>query len=182
MKSDNISHSSNVSLTTDTESKSKTSSFSSINMTNLTNNLLKSCDWLNDLLELHYFAYNSCNSLTIYSYKYLTSQKKIFVATKENNVKEIFFDLVLGDETQTAESVMLSTQSSLSSGNSNPNMRHPSSTTEEPVNIDSSRKTSVACTETKSNMSIFECDGSFLTPVYKIHKLSKIKGAFIPTF
>lgn len=57
---------------------------------NLANKLLKSCDWLNELEELHYFPYNSCNSLTIYSYKYWKSQNKLLVSTKENNLKIIF--------------------------------------------------------------------------------------------
>lgn len=174
MKNDNTSLSSSISLSTDPESKSKTSSFSSINMTSLTNTLAKSCDWLYELLELHYFAYNSCNSLTIYSYKYLPSQKKIIVSTKENNIKEIYFELnYMNDEAPNAESVLVSTRSSISSStNSNPNTRHASSNNEEGSE---SRKASTSHPETKSNLSFGECDGSYLEPIYKIHKLPKIK-------
>lgn len=179
MKTDNASLSSSISLSTDPECKSKTSSFSSINMTN---NLVKSCEWLYDLLELHYFAYNSCNSLTIYSYKYLPSQKKILVSTKENNIKEIYFDLYMNEESpqeqasgvHPAESVLLSTRSSLSSGNnSNPNTRHASANNEDNSEC---RKASIGHPDNKSNLSFCESDGSYLEPVYKIHKLPKIKG------
>lgn len=184
MKNDNASLSSSISLSTDPECKSKTSSFSSINMTN---NLVKSCEWLYDLLELHYFAYNSCNSLTIYSYKYLPSQKKILVSTKENNIKEIYFDLYMNEDNTTqehaisgsvhpAESVLLSTRSSLSSGgnNSNPNTRHASANNEE--NSDNRKASIGGHPDNKSNLSFCESDGSYLEPVYKIHKLPKIKG------
>lgn len=179
MKNDNLSHSSNLSLTTD-ESKSKTSSFSSINMTTLTNNLIKSCDWLNDLLELHYFAYNSCSSLTIYSYKYWSSQKKLLVSTKENNIKEIHFSLVVIEDPipeqhhSGAEGVVLSTRSSVSSSNSNSNARHDDFGSE-------SRKESISGVENKSNTSINDSEGSYLEPVYKIHKLPKIKSIFFQT-
>ena len=184
MKNDNASLSSSISVSTDPESKSKTSSFSSIN---LTNNLVKSCDWLYDLLELHYFAYNSCNSLTIYSYKYLPSLKKILVSTKENNIKEIYFELFMnedgvigGGEHQSGanppESALLSTRSSLSSGNSNPSTRHVSANNDD-VN-ENSRKASTGHPDTKSNLSFNEPEGSYLEPIYKIHKLPKIKGIF----
>lgn len=188
MKNDNASLSSSISVSTDPESKSKTSSFSSINMTSLTNNLVKSCDWLYDLLELHYFAYNSCNSLTIYSYKYLPSLKKILVSTKENNIKEIYFELFMnedgaigGGEHQSGanppESALLSTRSSLSSGNSNPNTRHVSANNDD-VN-ENIRKASTGHPDTKSNLSFNEPEGSYLEPIYKIHKLPKIKGILI---
>ena len=142
------------------ESKSKTSSFTSIN--NTTNNLLKNCDWLNDLLELHYFAYNSCNSLTIYSHKFWHNSRKLVVATKENNIKEVFFNQVEVVSENDQGTKVLSTQSSISSGNSNSN---PNQAT---------RKASSF--ESKSNMSINDSDGSYLEPVYKIHKLPKIKS------
>lgn len=156
MKADNNSLSS---LTTEMESKSKTSSFTSINNTNLTNNLLKNCDWLNDLLELHYFAYNSCNSLTIYSHKFWQNSRKLVVATKENNIKEVFFNQVVEAVSENDQGKVLSTQSSISSGNSNSNQARKASSF-----------------ESKSNMSINDSDGSYLEPVYKIHKLPKIKS------
>lgn len=176
MKNDNASLSSSISLSTDPESKSKTSSISSINMTSLTNTLAKSCDWLYELLELHYFAYNSCNSLTIYSYKYLPSQKKIILSTKENNIKEIYFELnYVSEDVPSSESVLVSTRSSISSSNnSNPNTRHASANNDE---SSESRKASNSHQDTKSNLSFGEADGSYLEPIYKIHKLPKIKGS-----
>jgi hypothetical protein len=160
MKADNNSVSS---LTTEMESKSKTSSFTSINNTT-NNNLLKNCDWLNDLLELHYFAYNSCNSLTIYSHKFWHNSRKLVVATKENNIKEVFFNQVEVVSENDQATKILSTQSSISSGNSNSN----------PNPNQAARKASSF--ESKSNMSINDSDGSYLEPVYKIHKLPKIKS------
>lgn len=157
----------------------------SLSSDNLANNLLKSCDWLNDLLELHYFAYNSCNSLTIYSYKYWSSQKKLLVSTKENNIKEIYFDLVINEETvnntneqvasTNADNILLSMRSSLSSGNSNSNTRHASVNNEEHTS-NKIRKSSIEDSEAKSNMFLIDSDESYLEPVYKIHKLPKVKG------
>lgn len=163
MKADNNSVSS---LTTEMESKSKTSSFTSINNTTTNNNLLKNCDWLNDLLELHYFAYNSCNSLTIYSHKFWHNSRKLVVATKENNIKEVFFNQVEVVSENDQATKILSTQSSISSGNSNSNPN--------PNPNQAARKASSF--ESKSNMSINDSDGSYLEPVYKIHKLPKIKS------
>ena len=57
----------------------------------LANNLFKSAENLLDLQELNYFPYNSCNSLTIYSYKYWQKLNKFLLTTKENNLKEISF-------------------------------------------------------------------------------------------
>jgi hypothetical protein len=53
--------------------------------------LNKSVEWLAHLRELNYFPYNSCNSLTVYSYKYWTNQNRLIFATKENNLKEAYF-------------------------------------------------------------------------------------------
>jgi hypothetical protein len=73
------------------ESKSNASSSTSSALNEVASQIQKSCEWLSFLNELHYFPYNSCNSLTIYSYKYWSKQRTFLVSTKENNVKEICF-------------------------------------------------------------------------------------------
>ena len=90
MKNENTYFTSILSIDTENGCKSKSSCAVNSKSSNHKQN-----DWLNDLLELHYFAYNSCNSLTIYSYNYWTSQRKLIIATKENNIKEIFFEITL---------------------------------------------------------------------------------------
>jgi hypothetical protein len=62
--------------------------FSSLITSHFTNNSLN----IFDLQELNYFPYNSCNSLTIYSYKYWKTQNSFLLSTKENNLKEINFN------------------------------------------------------------------------------------------
>lgn len=199
IKQDNLSISSNASLTDET--KSKTSSFSSNNnLTTLTNNLIKSCCWLNDLLELHYFAYNSCNSLTIYSHRYWPSKKCLLISTKENNLKEIYFSMTFGDlDASNSDNLdgVLSARSSVSSENSNTNSKYLST-----PNVNNNNNNTTASTltnnnddytlsndnrkssgitnsslgaENKSNLSINDSDNYYLEPVNKIHKLSKIK-------
>jgi hypothetical protein len=77
------------------ESKSNAAPLSSPLTASVVNELAsqiqKSCEWLAFLNELHYFPYNSCNSLTIYSYTYWPKHRAFLVSTKENNVKEISF-------------------------------------------------------------------------------------------
>jgi len=71
--------------------------------------LNKSVEWLSNLRELNYFPYNSCNSLTIYSYKYWTSQNRLLFATKENNLKEAYFQTLKAElnENSSADSITL---------------------------------------------------------------------------
>ncbi len=71
--------------------------------------LNKSVEWLSNLRELNYFPYNSCNSLTVYSYKYWTSQNRLLCATKENNLKEAYFQAlkVERNENSSADSTTL---------------------------------------------------------------------------
>lgn len=66
---------------------SKSNSVNSLSHMYLVNSMLKSFEWLNELREIHYVPYNSCNSLTIYSYKYWINENKFLVATKANNLK-----------------------------------------------------------------------------------------------
>lgn len=47
---------------------------------------------LNELKELNYFAFSSSSSLTLYSFCLWKSEQKILVATKENNIKEFYFE------------------------------------------------------------------------------------------
>ena len=89
--------------------------------------LNKSVEWLSSLRELNYFPYNSCNSLTVYSYKYWTSQNKLLFATKENNLKEAYFQTLKSEH--------------------NENHRADSTTPD-----------------------------SYLQPMFKVHKLAKLKS------
>ena len=93
--SSSLSASSNESKSPPQSCASSSNSYTST----LTNKLIKLTENLFDLQELNYFPYNSCNSLTIYSYKYWQSQNKLLVSTKENNVKEISFKLAQCNET-----------------------------------------------------------------------------------
>ena len=76
-------------------SPSLSSSSTSLSLVYLKNSILKSAEWLNELRELHYVPYNSCNSLTIYSYKYWLNENKFLIATKANNLKEFYFKNIL---------------------------------------------------------------------------------------
>ena len=49
---------------------------------------------LDSISELHYFAYPSANSPTIYSYSYWPQRHRLLVSTKESSVKEIYFDVI----------------------------------------------------------------------------------------
>jgi hypothetical protein len=103
------------------ESKSPPQSCSSSSnsyTSNLTNKLLKLTENLFDLQELNYFPYNSCNSLTIYSYKYWQSQNKLLVSTKENNIKEISFKLAQQNQTSFHLSDECNDSTELTSANS----------------------------------------------------------------
>ena len=100
----------------------KSDSISSPSLIYLANSMHKSSEWLNELREIHYVPYNSCNSLTIYSYKYWQSENKFLVATKANNLKEFCFKSVLSaNEDLSLDNIdfLFSNRSSVSSGNSN---------------------------------------------------------------
>lgn len=98
----------------------KSDSSSSLSMIYLANSMLKASEWLNELSECHYVPYNSCNSLTIYSYKYWESQNKFLVATKANNLKEFCFKSVLSASEDPIDNTdfVFSNRSSVSSSNS----------------------------------------------------------------
>lgn len=192
MKKANLSLSSESS-NSENSIRSKNSSTASLaNSSNLANEMQKSCETLNDLIELHYFPYNSCNSLTIYSYKYWSSQKKFLVATKENNLKEIFFKTCFGGHLATDESrientgidSILSARSSVSSSNSNHHqllqtLAQQANQNDE-LNEQGNRKSSIInstmMTDDKSTYSGIEYEYSYLDPVLKVHKFSKIKS------
>jgi hypothetical protein len=97
--------------TSDTSSSRKSTgpqfsppSQSSANAANeLSSKIQRSCEWLTTLNELHYFPYNSCNALTIYSYAYWPAHHSFLISTKENNVKEMAFRTIeqLGRNGQT---------------------------------------------------------------------------------
>ena len=127
----------------------------SLSLINLTNSILKSTEWLNDLRELHYIPYYSCNSLTIYSYKYWLNQNKFLVATKANNLKEFNFKHVsLGDDSN-LDDYASSNRSSVSSNASNGLIAQADNKT-----------------DTKSNHS----ELTYLEPSVKIQQFSKIKS------
>ncbi|CAF0713111.1 unnamed protein product [Brachionus calyciflorus] len=168
------------SANSDESSKSARSSTSSLEI----NNFLKSCSWLNDLIELHYFPYNSCNSLTIYSYKYWSNENKILVGTKENNVKEVYFktcfcNLFTNDESSvdiTGIESILSTRSSVSSNASNNHQNTFTSQEDGQTNRKNSVVNSTNITDDKSVYSANETEFLYLEPVIKVHKLSKSKA------
>ena len=111
----------------------------------------QSIEWFNELRELHYVPYNSCNSLTIYSYKYWFNENRFLVATKANNLKEFSFKNVLfNDDTSSSSDdlVYLSNISSVSSNNSQSN---------------------TAKTTTTNEL-------TYLEPFVKLHQFSKIKS------
>jgi hypothetical protein len=182
---DSMSVSSYASLSEDL--KSKTSSFSSNNnngnsSNTLTQSLIKCSGWLYDLLELHYFAYNSCNSLTIYSHKFWNTRKRLLVATKENNLKEIYFKLAFNDE----QPLLLDTLDACPSARSSFSSTENSSAAKF-IAGDGSKEDESGCSghqktltnfDNKSNLSINDMDNCYLEPVNKIHKLSKIKSIF----
>ena len=135
------------------EAKSSSSSLSaasesSVSVDDLAISLQKSCDWLHVLNELHYFAYNSINSLTIYSHKFWPSQRTFLVSTKENNVKEVSFRACRA--ASKLEEILISHEN------------RPDAAS----NLDGS-----GGGEGNSESSGSEL---YLEPVFKIHKLSKI--------
>lgn len=176
--------------------QSSKDSFSSIfSLTSDLNvNLTKSHRWLNDLEELHYFPYNSCNSLTIYSYKYWDKENKFLVATKENNLKEIYFKTCISagspdDYSIENTGMVFSARSSVSSTNSNT----ASANTNEEVKAKgeiilssnegnfSDRKNSMinsTMADDKSSSINDLISHSYLEPVFKIHKFSEITSYF----
>lgn len=166
--------------------KSKNSSTTSLENANLSINIQKSFSWLFDLIELHFFPYNSCNSLTIYSYKYWPSERKIVVATKENNVKEVYFQNSYGSFTNNEESSIenhmidntISPRSSVSSNASNPNQISNLIANDGEKNRKCSAVNSTNMTDEKSNSNYSSTDLEYIyiEPVLKIHKFSKVKS------
>ena len=127
----------------------------------LVNSMLKSTEWLNELRELHYVPYNSCNSLTIYSYKYWPNQNKFLVATKANNLKEFYFKTVVSNEEPSLDEFVFSNRSSVSSNASNSNTA-----------AESNQK----LVNTEKNSAQYEL--TYLEPCVKLHQFSKIKSKF----
>lgn len=161
--------------------KSKTSSTTSLENAQV---VQKSIYWLYELIELHFFPYNSCNSLTIYSYKYWLNERKILVATKENNIKEVYFQTCYGSFFNNDESSIdnngidsiISPRSSVSSNASNPNQINSQLTNENEKNRKNSIANSTIMTDDKSNYSSTDLEYVFIEPVMKIHKFSKLKS------
>ena len=146
-------------------SPSLSESSASNSLAMLANSILKSTEWLNELRELHYVPYNSCNSLTIYSYKYWPSQNKFLVATKANNLKEFYFKTVLFNEDPSLDEFVFSNRSSVSSNASNSNN----------ATADINPKTTTTTTEQNS----VQCELTYLEPCVKLHQFSKIKSSNI---
>lgn len=148
---------------------------------------LSKCCGLNDLQELNYFPYNSCTSLTIYSYKYWPAEKKFLVATKENNLKEIYFKTCFhSDSTENLSfentDYILSTRSSVSSNNSNkvPNTGALNQNTQATTDDNSSkRKSSIINSiqfQGEEKSSINEIGQTYLEPIFKIHRFTNISS------
>ena len=146
----------------------------------------KSNDWLNELRELHYMPYNSCNSLTIYSYKYWESQNRILIATKANNLKEFHFKTVVSNGDTSLENIELvnSNRSSISSNNSNPISTNFNSNRESSLNNtanmsiqDGFKSTSVVNSTVVEEKPVFGPNEiEYLEPNVKVHQLNKIKS------
>jgi hypothetical protein len=148
-------------------------------------NLVKSHRWLNDLEELHYFPYNSCNSLTIYSYKYWEKENKFLVATKENNLKEVYFKTYISSGSSDDLNIdntgmVFSARSSVSSTNSNTTNEAKAKAelalSENETNLSSRKNSMINSTmaEDKSTSINDLISHSYLEPVFKIHKFSEI--------
>lgn len=137
----------------------KSNSLSSLSLIYLANSMHKSSEWLDELREIHYVPYNSCNSLTVYSYKYWKSENKFLVATKANNLKEFCFKSVLSaneDLSLDNTDFVFSNRSSVSSTNSNPPDEFNATSTDE---------------KSTSHNELM-----YLEPHVKIHQFSKIKN------
>ena len=105
--------------------------------------------------------YNSCNSLTIYSYKYWLNENKFLIATKANNLKEFYFKNVLltpDDSNIENSEYLFSNRSSVSSGSSS-----------NPINTNNQ--------ETKTEeKTLIHNDLTYLEPYVKLHQFSRIKS------
>ena len=136
-----------------------------------------------------------CNSLTIYSYKYWEKENKFLVATKENNLKEIYFKTCISssptdDFNIENQGMVFSARSSVSSTNSNTTSAN---TTDDAKVKDeimlnsndgnfSSRKNSMinsTMAEEKSSSINDLVSQSYLEPVFKIHKFAEISSLFL---
>ena len=161
---------------TESSSLCRSDSSSSLSLIYLADSMLKSVEWLNELRELHYVPYNSCNSLTVYSYKYWPSEKKILVATKANNLKEFYFRSVLDSEDNSLDTgeFVFSNRSSVSSSTSNAVANNAAAAQETLQPHKSSVVTSIS-TEEKS-MSSPNALVTYLEPIVKIHHFNKIKS------
>ena len=136
-----------------------------------------------------------CNSLTIYSYKYWEKENKFLVATKENNLKEIYFKTCISSSPSDDFNIentgmVFSARSSVSSTNSNTtsaNTTDDAKVKDEMMlnSIDgnfSSRKNSMinsTMVEEKSSSINDLVSQSYLEPVFKIHKFAEISSLFL---
>ena len=146
-------------------------------------------DWLNELRELHYVPYNSCNSLTIYSYKYWPSENRMLIATKANNLKEFHFKTVTSHSDHLLDTFDMapSSRSSMSSNNSNPissnfnqNKDNFNNTNNASLLQDSFAKNQNISNSTtvEEKTTFVHNDFAYLDPNVKIHQLNKIKSLF----
>ena len=141
-------------------SPSISDSSASLSLIYLTNSILKSTEWLNDLRELHYIPYNSCNSLTIYSYKYWLNSNRFLVATKANSLKEFHFKHVILNDDSSSDDYASSNRSSVSSNTSGGLI----------AQADASNKI-----DSKS----LHSELTYLEPFVKTHYFSKIKSNYL---
>lgn len=139
-------------------SPSISNSSASLSLIYLANSIAKSAEWLNDLRELHYIPYNSCNSLTIYSYKYWLSQNRFLVATKANSLKEFYFKSVLLNDDTNSDDYASSNRSSVSSNTSGG---------------------LIAQADNKIDSKSMHSELTYLEPFVRTHQFSKIKSNFI---
>ena len=163
---------------TEASSLCRSDSSSSLSLIYLADWMLKSVEWLNELRELHYVPYNSCNSLTVYSYKYWQSERKILVATKANNLKEFYFRSVLDNEDNSLDTgeFVFSNRSSVSSSTSNAAANNTAaSAAHEALQPHKSSVVNSISTEEKS-MSSPNALVTYLEPIVKIHHFKKIKS------
>ena len=152
---------------------------------NLASSMIKSVEWLGELKELHYVPYNSPNSLTIYSYTYWSSENKLLVTTKENNLKEVSFKQCLNystpigmvDHNLESTETIYSNRSSESGDNAS---GKPGGAKAEPNQNNSTLTddTSHLMTSSMINPQAATCAEtvSYLEPSLKIHKFPRIKS------
>ncbi len=163
--------------------------------------LNKSTEFLNELKELQYIPYNSPNSLTVYSYKFYERERKLFLATKENILKEISFrkattfchQFQLDQNVDSSETIYSSTSSismnavaaaatAASQQTTTTNKETPAAN--KTATETASRNNNVTLTEEMTTTAMADMNGSdievsYLESCMKMHKFPRIKSKIL---